>query len=212
ATIHEGAPARHISHDGDEFQVTACTAAGDSLTFLSSHLINAAGAWANEIARQFGEPAPMAPRAPQMAESEPLPALISPVLGCVSGAVYLRQAADGRIFFGGGYGRLLDDGENAEPVEQTSRATLAAALRLAPALKDMKVRRAWSGVEGYMEDGVQVLGPSATTDGLLHGFGFSGHGFQIGPAAGAVLADLVLSGRSTTPIDAFAITRFAAAS
>jgi sarcosine oxidase, subunit beta len=53
-----------------------------------------------------------------------------------------------------------------------------------------------------------VIGPSMTTPGLLHAFGFSGHGFQLGPAVGAVLAELALDGRTATPIEAFSIDRF----
>jgi sarcosine oxidase subunit beta len=53
-----------------------------------------------------------------------------------------------------------------------------------------------------------VVGPSMTTPGLLHAFGFSGHGFQLGPAVGAVLAELALDGRTATPIEAFSIDRF----
>lgn len=54
-----------------------------------------------------------------------------------------------------------------------------------------------------------MIGPSRTTTGLFHGFGFAGAGFQIGPAVGEVLAELVSDGRSITPIDAFGIDRFA---
>jgi sarcosine oxidase subunit beta len=33
---------------------------------------------------------------------------------------------------------------------------------------------------------------------LFHAFGFSGHGFQLGPAVGAVLAELCIDGHSPT--------------
>ena len=59
-----------------------------------------------------------------------------------------------------------------------------------------------------MPDGLPVLGPSATTPGLVHAFGFSGHGFQLGPGVGAVLAELSLEGETRTPIAAFDIGRF----
>ena len=59
-----------------------------------------------------------------------------------------------------------------------------------------------------MPDGLPVLSRSRTTPGLVHGFGFSGHGFQLGPAVGAVLAELALEGRTPTPIDGFDIGRF----
>ena len=57
---------------------------------------------------------------------------------------------------------------------------------------------------------IPVVGPSRTTPGLYHAFGFSGHGFALGPAIGAIMSELVIDGRSTTPIDAFTIDRFAA--
>jgi sarcosine oxidase subunit beta len=69
------------------------------------------------------------------------------------------------------------------------------------------VIRSWSGTEGYLPDRQPVLGPSATTPGLIHGFGFCGAGFQLGPAVGEVLAELVHEGRTPTAIDAFSITR-----
>jgi len=57
-----------------------------------------------------------------------------------------------------------------------------------------------------------VLGPSLTTPGLIHAFGFSGAGFQIAPGVGEVLAELVRDGRTPTPIEAFSIARFTAGS
>jgi sarcosine oxidase subunit beta len=93
----------------------------------------------------------------------------------------------------------------------SAMGALQAGSALLPALRKVNVIRFWSGVEAYMPDRNPVLGPSATTPGLLHGFGFSGAGFQIGPAAGAVLAELACNGRTETPVEAFSITRFARA-
>ena len=45
--------------------------------------------------------------------------------------------------------------------------------------------------------------------GLFHAFGFSGHGYQLAPGVGAVMADLIADGRSDKPIDAFSIRRWA---
>jgi sarcosine oxidase subunit beta len=73
----------------------------------------------------------------------------------------------------------------------------------------MRVGRIWSGVEGYLPDMLPVIGWSRTTPGLLHAFGFSGHGFQLAPGVGAVVADLIVDGASKTPIESFSIKRFA---
>ena len=78
-----------------------------------------------------------------------------------------------------------------------------------PRLRHAQTIRTWTGIEGVMPDGIPVVGPSRTTPGLLHAFGFSGHGFQLGPAVGAVLSELILDGETPTPITAFDIGRFA---
>jgi sarcosine oxidase subunit beta len=70
------------------------------------------------------------------------------------------------------------------------------------------VIRTWTGIEGFMPDRIPVIGPSATTPGLIHAFGFSGHGFQLGPVVGEILAELAVDGRSSISVDSFAIQRF----
>ena len=80
--------------------------------------------------------------------------------------------------------------------------------RLVPSLRSAQIIRFWSGIEGYLPDMSPIIGPSATTPGLFHAFGFCGHGFQLGPGVGAVMADLVAKGATDTPIDAFSIARF----
>ncbi len=174
----------------------------------SGVLLNCAGPGAALATEAFGETIPLTSGHPCMGVTEPLPPLFSFNLGVEGGGFYARQVTRGNIVFGGGKGYALDD--------RTSRPDMIAAMEalqvgsaLLPALRKVNVIRFWSGVEAYMPDRNPVLGPSATTPGLLHGFGFSGAGFQIGPAAGAVLADLVRDGRTETSIDAFSITRFA---
>ena len=52
------------------------------------------------------------------------------------------------------------------------------------------------------------MGPSATTSGLFYAFGFCGHGFQLGPGVGDVMAELIDTGVTQTPITPFLISRF----
>jgi sarcosine oxidase subunit beta len=70
------------------------------------------------------------------------------------------------------------------------------------------VIRVWSGVESYLPDSEPVIGPSGQVDGLFYAFGFSGSGFQIGPGVGETLAELVDTGSTAIPLDAFSIRRF----
>jgi sarcosine oxidase, subunit beta len=81
--------------------------------------------------------------------------------------------------------------------------------RVLPAIARLRTIRVWSGIEGYMKDDIPIMGPSAKVPGLFYAFGFCGHGFQLGPGVGDVMAELIATGASSTPIEPFHIKRFA---
>jgi len=176
----------------------------------SSILLNCAGPGAGLATEAFGDPVPLSSGHPCMGVTEPLPPLFGFNLGVEGGGFYARQVTRGNIIFGGGKGYALDE-RTCRPDMVSAMQALQAGSAVLPALRKVNIIRFWSGVEAYMPDRNPVLGASATTPGLLHGFGFSGAGFQIGPAAGAVLAELASDGRSGTPIEAFSVTRFSRA-
>jgi sarcosine oxidase subunit beta len=191
------------AHDGTDFVLTS----GTALEVRSTYLLNCAGAWADRIAAQFGDSVPMEPGHPQMAVTEPLPPFMNFSLGVEGGGVYARQVERGNCIIGGGKGYALDD--LRARVQASGLASLMRqAADLLPSLRNAHIIRTWSGTEGYLPDRLPVIGPSATTPGLVHAFGFAGGGFQLGPAVGAVLADLVRDGKTATPIDAFSVSRF----
>ncbi|WP_416269724.1 FAD-binding oxidoreductase (plasmid) [Burkholderia cepacia] len=201
ADVFEHTPVDDVHHDGTRFHFQAggraCTA---------TWLINSAGAWANTIAERFGEAVPMEPIYPNMWVTEPLPPFITHNLGVYGGGVYARQVARGNCVIGGGRGR--GDGEFGQPSVDTTRAVMRDACALLPALRDALLIRTWSGVEGCTPDHNPIIGASRTTPRLLHAFGFSGGGFLLAPGVGDVLADLVTTGETATPLDAFSIGRF----
>ena len=205
ADIREQTPVQEAARDGDGFRLLA----GDGLEVRSRLLLNCAGAWSGRFAAAFGEKVPLESAHPNMAVTEPLPRLMDINVGVEGGAIYARQVERGNCVMGGGRGIGLD-ADRARPGRSAIGALLRQAAELFPALRGAQVIRFWSGVEGDTPDRNPVLGPSRTTPGLVHGFGFSGAGFQIGPAVGEVLAELARDGRSTTPIGAFDIGRFAA--
>ena len=61
-----------------------------------------------------------------------------------------------------------------------------------------------------MPDHLPVIGFSRTTSNLIHAFGFSGHGFQLGPVIGMIIDELIRNGASESPLGAFGIGRFSA--
>ena len=203
AQIFERSPVDEVLHDGQFFTLRS----GQALEVTAPVLLNCAGAWAGALAAQFGEAVPMHSGHPAMAVTEPLPFFMDWSLGVEGGGIYCRQVARGNLVLGGGAGVALD-ADRARSERAAIAALSVQAVELLPALRHAHFIRTWSGTEGYLPDRQPVLGLSQTTPGLIHGFGFAGAGFQIGPAVGEVLAELARDGRSSTPIDAFAIDRF----
>ena len=205
ADIRENARVDEIARDGERFVVRTA----DGTSVRAPILVNTAGAWGGEISARFGEPVPMETIAPNMAVTEPLPYFIKPNLGVCGGNVYCRQIPRGNVILGGGRGEADAVSMRARALPEITLAALKRAIALVPRLAGATIIRTWTGIEGNMPDDIPVIGPSRSTPGLFHAFGFYGHGFAIGPAIGAIMAELVLDGQSTTPIEAFAIDRFA---
>ncbi|HRQ35200.1 MAG TPA: FAD-dependent oxidoreductase [Chiayiivirga sp.] len=210
AQVFENTEIVNVEKDGEDFRVSAA----DGRTFRAPAVLITAGAWGDRISARFGEPVPMIAKGPQMCVTEPVPYAIAPTIGLATDIpeeiVYFRQVARGNIVIGGG---------GHEPVDMVLRRayvnprrtlmTLAQAPRVIPAFKHLNIIRVWSGIEGYMEDSRPVMGPSARVPGLYYAFGFSGHGFQLGPGVGDVMAELIDTGATTTPIKHYHIGRFA---
>ncbi len=172
-------------------------------------LVNTAGAWGPAIAALLGEELPGEVIAPNMLVSEPLPYRIEPNLGMAGPGIYLRQVPTGSVIFGGGRGAADLAKARCRPLFSTTLATLAEARRIVPGLASATIIRSWAGIEGRMPDDRPVIGPSARVPGLFHAFGFSGHGFMLAPAVGAVLAELILDGHSSTSLAGLGPARFA---
>jgi sarcosine oxidase, subunit beta len=213
AHVVENCEVRSIEKSGGDFRVSAT----NGLVVTAPVALICSGAWGGAMSASFGESVPMTPKGPTMGVTEPLPYGIVPVVGVSTKieheGVYFRQVKRGNVVFGGGRRNpaYLDERRaNVNPL--WTIAQLQELRRIAPALGQVHVLRTWSGVEGYMSDDIPIMGPSAKVSGLFYAFGFCGHGFQLGPGVGDVMAELIATGATTTPIEPFHIRRFASAS
>jgi sarcosine oxidase subunit beta len=209
ANIVEHAEVMQVERDGGGF--VAHTA--DGRRFRAQQLLVACGAWSNRMAEQFGEAVPMEVRGPQMGVTEPLPYAIRPAIGVSSPTdheiVYFRQISRGNVVFGGGLRGTADaDTIRAYVKPDNVLRQLRELRRLVPAFEHVQLIRVWSGIEGYTGDRQPVMGPSARVPGLHYAFGFSGEGFAISPGVGETMAELMATGRTSTPIESFSIARF----
>ena len=171
-------------------------------------LVNCAGAWGGHIAAMLGEHAPVEAQALMLMITARVKPFVKPVVGAQGRMLSFKQFDNGTILIGGGHqGRAVPEYNRTHLNFRGLAASAITAAALFPSLRRVQIVRCWAGIEGQMPDGIPVIGASAAK-GAYHAFGFSGHGFALGPIVGRIIADLVVKGDTDLPIDAFEIGRF----
>ena len=171
-------------------------------------VVNAAGPWAAEIGRMVGLDLPVKPFRRQVFMTKDFPAIPKPI------PMVLDQDA-GFYFRGEGGGLLTGMSDPDEPSSyntHTDRAFLErvidSAVRRAPILESAEILRGWGGLYSISPDENAIIGSFPHLDGFFCAIGFSGHGFQHGPAVGEILAELLSEGRTGFDLDPYAFGRF----
>ncbi|MFV1601538.1 MULTISPECIES: NAD(P)/FAD-dependent oxidoreductase [unclassified Phaeobacter] len=173
---------------------------GDDV-ITATTIINAAGAWADELAQMAGiAPIGLQPKRRSMAR---LPApgghdvTTWPMIMGVGESWYAKPDA----------GKLLVSPADADPVPpQDAYAddmVLAEGLARYEEMVTTPVTRVehnWAGLRSFVADGVPVLGPDPAVASFVWCAGQGGYGVQSSPAAGRLIADLVTG--QTPDIDA----------
>jgi sarcosine oxidase, subunit beta len=176
--------------------------------FRAPLVVNAAGAWGGRAAALFGDHIPLGVRASMMIVTERLVPLLAPVVSVVGRALSFKQSGQGTLVIGGGLQGSADLDRESSTVNFAELAKGArAAGDLFPAVRNVRIARCWTGIEAQTVDRLPVIGASPNAPGLIHAFGFSGHGFQLVPVVGAILAELIIEGATRRDIAAFAPQR-----
>ncbi|MEM7317737.1 MAG: FAD-dependent oxidoreductase [Pseudomonadota bacterium] len=194
-----GNPVSEISHQG-RWRVQA----GE--VFEARVLVNAAGAWADQIAVMAGlPPVGLTPRRRSIAQ---LPAPggrdVSswPMLMGVGESWYAKPSA----------GKWLVSPADADPVEPhdafADDLVLAEGLARYEEMVTTPVTRletSWAGLRSFSPDGNLVLGPDPTNPSFVWSAGQGGYGFQTAPAASQLVADLVTGNAPELPTEVISV-------
>jgi sarcosine oxidase subunit beta len=161
-------------------------------------VVNAAGAWAGNVARLAGVDLPVEPLRRMLVPTEPFDKVShqSPMVVDMGTGFHYRPE---------GLGLLLawNDPEETPGFKMNfDRAFIEKVLtrgvdRL-PCLEEAEVnpKRAWAGLYEMTPDHHPVMGRVRELPGFFLANGFSGHGVMHSPATGQILSDLILQGRS----------------
>jgi D-arginine dehydrogenase len=181
--------AGQIARSGGDWTIETTT--GE--TFHAPILVNAAGAWGDEIAALAGvEKLGLQPCRRTAAIVDPTPFDVSdwPMICDVNEQWYARPEARTR---------LMVSPADATPTHahdvQPEEIDVAIGIDRMQQALDIPVRRVehtWAGLRSFTPDGSLAFGWDPAVDGFFWCVGQGGYGIQTAPAAGQFVADLVL--------------------
>lgn len=184
------------------------TSRGDIFTPV---VVNAAGPYARAVGRLAGVDVPVDPYRRHIFIAQRFSGPVPPSRIMVidfDTTFYFHREGPG-VLFG------MGDPAEASGFDTTVRwdflpEVTQTAIRRLPALADASVSHAWAGLYEMSPDANPIIGAVPGVEGFYLINGFSGHGFQHSPAAGRVLADVIIGRDPGLDLAPFSIGRFAA--
>lgn len=182
---------------------------GSGKKIISKTVVNAAGAWAADIASSVGVELPIRPISrqvfavkPALSISHPFPLVIAP------SGLYFRPETGGLMLVG----RSLPEDKVGYDFTWTwarfQNILWPELAEIVPSFSHLKLFRGWSGLyDQNLLDSNAILGPWPELPGLFLINGFSGHGLQQSFAAGRYLSELVLNINPTLNLCCFSPQR-----
>lgn len=158
-------------------------------------VINAAGAWASDVAKLAGIDIPVRADEHEGAVTEAVARFLEPMVVDIrpadgSANYYYYQHATGQVLF------CITPSPNiwGMDIRETSAFLPMVARRmvdLIPRLANLRVRRTWRGLYPMTPDALPIIGWAREAEGYLLAVGMCGQGFMLGPGVGELLARMV---------------------
>jgi sarcosine oxidase subunit beta len=211
--IMEGVTLTGLVREGRKV-VGVNTTAGN---FSCGTLISTQNIWTPELAEWIGVPLPVKPERHTVlaleCEAAPytfkMPAFKD--LGS-AGMLYYRSYGGSQMLVSEGVvGETLNAPETEQgdiSLDYVGEVGAQVAERF-PAYEAAGLASSWTGVYDVTPDWNPVLGPVGDIEGLVVGFGFSGHGFKLSPGIGKILAQHALGLATDVSLVPYSLERFA---
>jgi glycine/D-amino acid oxidase-like deaminating enzyme len=204
AAIRTNTPVTAIDVDPDAGarRFTVTTAAG---RIHARRIVNAAGAWANEVASLAGLQLPLRSEGLHLNVTEPREHVLEPMVQHIGRRLTLKQTTNDTFIIGGGWPARPEPRPRRYSTTWESMAgNVAVAVRVMPLLADVRIVRTWSGVMAFTDDLAPVVGESRRLPGYYTLVATTG--FTLSPLMARLLAESMASGEDTIP-PAYAVDR-----
>lgn len=211
-TVREGVSATHLLRNGSRV-IGVSTTIGD---FLCDTVVSTQNIWARELTKSVGQSMPVTPERHAVLSLECAEAPYTsnmPVfkdLGSTGMLYYRSYGGKHMLVSEGVVGDALseaDDTQGDVPLDYVAEVGAQVAERF-PAYESAGLASSWTGVYDVTPDWNPVLGVLPGVEGLVVGYGFSGHGFKLSPTVGRVLAQEALGLPTDVALAPYSIERF----
>ena len=205
AAINLGARFRH------ETQVAKLCRAGEKIvgievgdeTLSCDMVVNAAGAWAGTLATTANLRLPIFPVRGQIVLTQSLPHVLN---ACLSNSgCYILQKKHGEVLIGS---TTESAGFDVSVTPESITHLVQAAVRTLPCLREVGIKRVWSGLRPGTQDELPILGPMEGVTGYMNATGGFRTGVVASPLTGRVIAQQITGEPLDFPIQSFLAARF----
>jgi len=164
--------------------------------FWSPIIVNATGPYAAQVVATAGITLPVQPFRRQVyvcSNPKDVPKA-TPTMVDLGSGFYLHQEASGKTVLLGGTDRDTWPGLEEVVDKSVAEDFFQTTMEIIPSAIDIKWLRTYTGICEQTPDFHPIIGEASGLKGLFFANGFSGHGFMHAPAAGRIVADLILEG------------------
>lgn len=171
-------------------------------------VINAAGAWAQEIAKMVNVELPVLPYRRQIFITEPFKEIpdVIPMIVDFDCGVYMRKESGGVLMGKADPNEV--PGINLHVDWDFMTTIVEHALNRIPVLEKANIMRGWAGLYEITPDHHAILGKVPQVEGFILANGFSGHGFMQAPAVGKIISEIILDKKTTIDVSELRYERF----
>lgn len=190
--------------DTDNGQISAVhTSRGRIATNI---VVNATSGWCSTVARMVDVDLPIVSHPLQACVTEPLKPFLDKVIVSATLHVYVNQTDRGEVVIGAEIDPYAS--YNSASTLPTLEMMAAHALELFPILEEARVLRQWSGICDMTPDFSPIISTVPEVKGFIVNVGWGTYGFKAGPAGGKTVAELIVTHKTPTLIEPFALSRF----
>lgn len=184
------------SERGGGFTVQTCRG-----SVRAKRVVNAAGAWAGDLAQLSGLSLPLRREGLHVNVTEPRERFLEPLVQHIGRRLTLKQSLNNTFIIGGGWpARSAPAPARYSTIWESAAGNATVALRVVPRLADVRVIRTWSGVMAFTDDLSPVVGESRQLPGYFTCVATTG--FTLGPLMARLLAEQITSPTRCVPLPA----------